>query len=78
MSVHPHLPGNPYAEHEPHTEAGGIISALDTLAYEQRTANLIAVATALYPDGSHLSTRVVDGVHAEIMRRLGIDTEATS
>ena len=72
------FPGNPYAGREPRTEADGIMSALDTLSFEQRTANLIAVATALYPDGSHLSTRVVDGVHAEIMRRLGIDTEATS
>lgn len=72
---HPHLPGNPYAQHEPHTEAGGIISALDTLAYEQRTANLLALATAVYPDGSGMSVDWVDKIHAEVLDRLGIEVD---
>lgn len=72
---HPHLPGNPYAQHEPHTEAGGIISALDTLAYEQRTANLLALATAVYPDGSCMTVDWVDKIHAEVLDRLGIEVD---
>lgn len=71
------FPGNPYAGREPRTETDGIMSALDTLSYEQRTANLIAylervdaslseaIPTADLPN-------IRRDVHEEIAARLGL------
>lgn len=40
------LPGNPFSDYEPHTDAGGIIAALGALAYEQRTTSLVNLYAA--------------------------------
>lgn len=43
------------------------------LAHEQHTANLIALATATYPNGSGMFAGVSEEVRAEILRRLGLN-----
>lgn len=63
------FPGNPYADRQPNTEAGGIILSLDTLAYEQRTANLIAYAQVI--QGVGVSDNSQAYVHTQILERLG-------
>ena len=62
------FPGNPYAGREPHTAADGIMSALDTLSFEQRTANLIAYLDVLVKvgDTSPGFTTVVADVHQRL------------
>ena len=70
------FPGNPYAGREPHTAADGIISALDTLAYEQRTANLIAFLDQCNRNGG--TGPEVYALQRQVIARLGLDQEATS
>ena len=69
------LPGNPYAGREPRTETDGIMSALDTLSYEQRTANLIAYLD--YVTRMGMTGDALTGPYVEILRRLGLNQEAT-
>ena len=67
MSIN--FPGNPYAGHQPHTEAGGIISALHTLSFEQRTANLIAYLGLMVETEAAVAD--LDKVAAVVVARLG-------
>ena len=71
-----HLPGNPHAGREPHTAAGGVITALDTLAFEQRTANLIALYSM--PDDRFMSRNEWGAVKDAILARLGLAQESES
>lgn len=71
------FPGNPYAEKAlsyPGYEDIG--PAVMTLAYEQRTANLIAYLD--YVTRMGMTGDALIGPYAEILQRLGIDQEVTS
>ena len=70
------MPGNPYAGREPHTEADGIMSALDTLSFEQRTANLLAFLDQCNRNGG--TGPEVYRLQKQVIARLGLDQEATS
>ena len=70
------FPGNPYAGREPRTDTDGIMSALDTLSYEQRTANLIALYSM--PDDRFMSRNEWGAVKDAILARLGLDQEGAS
>ncbi|MGO2030620.1 MAG: hypothetical protein ACTH2A_06705 [Glutamicibacter ardleyensis] len=77
------LPGNPFAE-GPDNYRGTLhelgkshlayeISAALALAYEQRTANLIAVATAVSENGVYqLDPALIGAAQEEIASRLGL------
>ncbi|MCG7309715.1 MULTISPECIES: hypothetical protein [Brachybacterium] len=44
------------------------------LAYEQRTANLIAAATATYADGTAMFPELIHAKHGETIKRLAEET----
>ena len=76
------LPGNPYAETlEPYLDPRNGIEALATLAlaYEQRTASLIAYWNALAGDAEPWQDtpfqRELDDMHRDIRTRLGRTAE---
>ena len=69
------LPGNPYAGREPRTETDGIMSALDTLSFEQRTANLIAYLD--YVTRMGMTGPALTDPYTLVLQRLGLDQEAT-
>lgn len=67
------LPGNPYLD-----RFGGVrvdVSAVLALAYEQRTANLIAYLD--YVTRMGMTGDALTGPYVEILRRLGLNQEAT-
>lgn len=70
------LPGNPHhaLSEAAQTEHVAQVHATLALAYEQRTANLIAVATAVTGDGVYLlDPDIVQSAQWELYERLGIE-----
>lgn len=55
------------------TALGAQTQATLALAYEQRTANIIAYATARFADGSAMFPADIDGAREVIYARLGLD-----
>ena len=68
------LPGNPHGYDPANSgyRARAVAEAVYQLAYEQRTANLIAAATATYADGSGIFPEVSVDMRLEILDRLGV------
>ena len=90
MNHSPHLPGNPHARNLTSTEytteapehaAACQVEALLALAYEQRTANLIALhqfGLSLYMDGKATDSAVdyledMNRLDAQIVERIGLN-----
>lgn len=70
------LPGNPHG-YDPANSGYGpraVAEAIYQLSYEQRTANLLAAATATWPNGSAMFPQISDGMRAEILERLGVQS----
>lgn len=64
-----HLPGNPHytlLNNEPLDAGSGFVNAVLALAWEQRTANLIAYLE------SNPSSLVLDGIDVTVRARLGL------
>lgn len=71
------FPGNPYAD-TPYRASGdtqAVMTALSALVYEQRTANLIAYLD--YVTRMGMTGDALTGPYVEILRRLGLNQEAT-
>jgi len=79
------MPGNPHADaaqpvyssHQTHEQVQESLvytqrEATLALAFEQRTANLIAVATATFADGSAMFPAQIDSARRQIADRLGL------
>lgn len=67
------LPGNPFAE--PLEKFVGQHLELDStlaLAYEQRTANLIAIATSPGDLRSRISEEQLTNIHDQILNNIGV------
>lgn len=72
------FPGNPWADvhSEVDLNTAGVIAALNVLSYEQRTANLIAYLD--YVTRMGMTGDALTEPYVEILRRLGLNQEATS
>ena len=75
FNSHTGLPGNPYDRPGAHEAHQGQFNALMTMAYEQRTANLIAALDALYPKASGWAEERED-LREQIAQRLGLEYRA--
>ena len=67
------FPGNPWADvhSEVKKDVAGVMSSLHLLAYEQRTANLIALLGEL--DRKHTPLGQAQELLDQILNRLGLD-----
>ena len=66
------LPNNPFADIW--DDRNPVMSGdLRAVAYEQRTANLIAAATATNADGSAMFPAQIETLRTDILARLGYD-----
>lgn len=71
------FPGNPYAD-TPYRASGdtqAVMTALSALAYEQRTANLIAYLD--YVTRMGMTGPALTDPYTLVLQRLGLDSEAT-